>query len=310
MSGALLVASPGGHIDELFEFASRIADIGEDRSWITAATPQTQGLLADQEVHWVPPVASRQFGRALMSSARAVDLVRRLRPDIVISTGAALAVPYLTVARAHRVETHYIESATRLEGPSLSGRLIGRLPGVGLHHQGFRTPVRGWEPVGSVFDAYAPGPLTEREVRRAVLILGTERYPFPRALDLVVQSCRPGIEVLLQTGHTPTFSMSNRCRQWVPGDELMTAVRQADVVITHAGVGSVLSALRAGKHPVVIPRLAALGEHVDDHQLELASLLQERGLASVAAPGDDLSMLLERAVRRTAVSSRLVPISL
>lgn len=305
MGRTLLVASPGGHVDELFDFVPRLRDVGEDRVWVTTATPQTSRLLADEVTEWVPAVASRQPVRAAASLPRALALVRRHRPSLVVSTGAAMAVPYLVAARLHGIETHYIESATRLNGPSITGQLMSRLPGTRLHHQGFRAPVAGWRSVGSVFDTYSPGPLSEvTGIRRVVLILGTERYPFHRALRQVASALPAGVELLRQTGHTPVADAEGPWQPWVPGDELAEAVAQADLVITHAGVGSVLSALRAGQHPVILPRRASLGEHVDDHQLQLAELLADRGLATVASPDDDLAPIMASASRRSTVADR------
>jgi UDP-N-acetylglucosamine transferase subunit ALG13 len=53
----------------------------------------------------------------------------------------------------------------------------------------------------------------------------------------------------------------------------------ADIVVSHAGAGSALSALRAGRMPLIASRRAALGEAGDDHQQELADELMRRGLA-------------------------------
>lgn len=301
MGGALLVASPGGHLDELYELAPRLLDGDGERLWVTAATPHTTCVLAGERTVWVPPVGSRQLGRALVSMPRAVALLRRYRPRLVVSTGAALAAPYLVAARALGVETHYIESATRLDGPSLTGRIVARVPGTRLHHQSFRRPAPRWHHVGSVFDAFLPGPSVDRPVRRAVLILGTERHPLHRALSMVRQAFAPEVEVLVQTGHTPVRIPPAAYRQWIPYDELVGEVERADLVITHAGVGSVLSVLRAGKHPVVIPRRADLGEHVDDHQSELADMLSARGLVTLAPADGNLTPVLAQAARRSTV---------
>ena len=65
----------------------------------------------------------------------------------------------------------------------------------------------------------------------------------------------------------------------VPAEELHKAMREADVVVTHAGTGSALAALEAGKLPILVPRSHAAGEHVDDHQQQTASELSARRLA-------------------------------
>jgi UDP-N-acetylglucosamine transferase subunit ALG13 len=58
-------------------------------------------------------------------------------------------------------------------------------------------------------------------------------------------------------------------------------MREARVVITHAGVGSVIASLTAGKRPIVVPRKSCFGEIVDDHQVVFARRLGERELVDV-----------------------------
>lgn len=298
---ALLVATPGGHIEELFELVPRLDRVADDRVWVTAKTPQTSRLLQGHRTHWVRPVGARQGVRAASTVPGAIAMMLRYRPGIVLSTGAALAVPYLVTARGLGIETHYIESATRLVRPSVTGRLMERTPGVHLHDQGFTEARRGWRTLGSVFDAYAPGPERDIEVRRVVVTVGTERFPFPRALETVAGVLPTDVDALIQTGHTTPSPLLPQARPWVPADEFGKAIERADLVITHAGVGSVLTALRSGRHPVVIPRISSRGEHVDDHQAELARVLGDRGLATVIWPGDDLGPALQAAARRTTV---------
>ncbi len=75
-------------------------------------------------------------------------------------------------------------------------------------------------------------------------------------------------------------------------------MREADVVVAHAGVGTALAALEVGKCPVLVPRRLAHGEHVDDHQTQIAGELSRRGLAlTVDADALTLDHLLEAAGR-------------
>jgi UDP-N-acetylglucosamine transferase subunit ALG13 len=60
------------------------------------------------------------------------------------------------------------------------------------------------------------------------------------------------------------------------------------VVVTHAGIGSLILALTHGKHPIVMPRRHALGESVDDHQVAFANRLQQAGYATVVNTQLDL----------------------
>ena len=89
----------------------------------------------------------------------------------------------------------------------------------------------------------------------------------------------PEVEVLWQTGATDVTEFGIDSVYALPEKELSEAMREADVVVTHAGVGTALAALEVGKCPVMAPRLAAHGEAVDDHQVQIAEQLSERGLA-------------------------------
>ena len=75
----------------------------------------------------------------------------------------------------------------------------------------------------------------------------------------------------------------------LPYDELAETMRAARVVVCHAGVGSILTALTNGKRPVTVPRLARLGEAVDDHQLPFARRLAEAGLVTLVEDPAELA---------------------
>jgi len=80
--------------------------------------------------------------------------------------------------------------------------------------------------------------------------------------------------------------------EFLPFDELVATMASADNVVCHAGVGTIMTALQAGHTPVVIPRLAHHAEHVDDHQLDIATRFAERGLVRCVAFETDLAPLL------------------
>jgi UDP-N-acetylglucosamine transferase subunit ALG13 len=119
--------------------------------------------------------------------------------------------------------------------------------------------------------------------------LGTHEQPFDRALDLVT-ALADREELLIQHGATRARPSLPRIEwlAYLDWEPLTLWMRDAEVVITHAGVGSAVTAIRAGKKPVLVPRLARFGEHVDDHQLQLAKRLAEFGLAVACGPGDRL----------------------
>jgi UDP-N-acetylglucosamine transferase subunit ALG13 len=118
--------------------------------------------------------------------------------------------------------------------------------------------------------------------------VGTNEATFDRLLH-AVEALPEGDEIVVQCGASSVRpSNAARCYEFMPFDDLVDEMRRARVVITHAGIGSIMSALACGKRPVVVPRLARYREAVDDHQLPVALRLEDSGLVTVI---EDLSTL-------------------
>ena len=138
----LLVCSGGGHLKQLWELAPRLR-LDDEVLWVTYDTGLSRSLLANESFQPVPYVASRDLIMSARLTATAERIIRERRVDRVVSTGAALAAPFMAVARAHRITCHYIESAARSEGPSVTGRIVSRLYGVNLYSQYESSAGRG-----------------------------------------------------------------------------------------------------------------------------------------------------------------------
>lgn len=298
----LLVASSGGHLKELHHLRQRLRGISPPFSWVTFDTLQSRSLLAGEEVDFVPFVGGRDPVNVARNFGAARRIFRRRRPRAVLSTGSAVALPYFVLARARRLPCHFVESAARIDGPSLTGRLMTRVPGVDLYAQ-YRGWAGGrWGFSGSVFDSFAgeERPDGPPRLARVVVTLGTYRgYDFSRLLRRLLDVLPPAAEVLWQTGDTDVSGLGIEGHHAIPEAELSAAMREADVVVAHAGVGTALAAFEVGVCPLLVPRRFALGEHVDDHQRQIAAELAERGLAvSVDADEVDPDSLLAAATRR------------
>ncbi|WDZ87038.1 glycosyltransferase [Micromonospora cathayae] len=274
----LLVASTGGHLAELHDLAPRLG-VRDDCVWVTFDSPQSRSLLDGAEVIHVPPATSRDLVGAVRDLVAARRVLRGGRFSRVVSTGASVAASFFLPAARAGLPCHYIESATRTVGPSLTGRLVARLPRTDLYTQYPGWADDRWRYGGSIFDTYTARELpTTRPVSRVVVALGTQKYGFPRLLERLVRIVPGTAEVLWQVGSTRIDRMPADARRQVPFAEMQQAMREADVVVTHAGVGSALTALRAGQRAIYVPRRRRYGEHVDDHQVEMARELDRRDL--------------------------------
>jgi UDP-N-acetylglucosamine--N-acetylmuramyl-(pentapeptide) pyrophosphoryl-undecaprenol N-acetylglucosamine transferase len=277
---ALFVANGGGHLKELLHLSERLPfDVG-DSLWVTFDSPQSRSLLAGKDVayvHYSSPRDGRATALNLLAAAR---ILSKRRFDVAISTGATVAVSFLPLARLHGATCYYIESATRTDGPSLTGRILERVPGIRLFTQDPRWAGGRWAYAGSVFDQFESRSEEPASFDKAVVTVGaSETYGFNRLFETLVGQFPSHTEVLWQTGCSDVGHLGIDAHRQIPARELDAAMKSADVVVAHAGVGSALSALESGRMPILVPREQAHGEHVDDHQFAIAEELAARHLA-------------------------------
>lgn len=117
----LLVGSSGGHLAQLTALTPWSA--AHERHWVCFDTPDAVSILADEQVTWAHHPTTRHVPNLLRNLVLAWRVLRRERPDVVISTGAGVAVPFFVLARLTRVPTVYLEVYDRLDTPTLTGRL-------------------------------------------------------------------------------------------------------------------------------------------------------------------------------------------
>lgn len=300
----LLVANVGGHLTQLHSLAPRLP-IGR-RVWVTTDAAQSRSLLEGEEVHWLDYPQSRDLKTVLSNGVKGLRQLPFRGVESVVSTGANLAVSVFPLYRARGVPCHYIESATRVDAPSTSGRLLSKLPGVRLYTQHEKWADSRWTFHGTVLDGFEVVPTAPKPIRRVVVTLGSsEGYPFRRPLERLCEVLPSDVEVLWQTGPvTESLGLPIDARPSVPNRELQEAIAAADVVIAHAGTGSTITALANGKLPLLLPRLVEHGEHVDGHQIEIATMLASRGLALVRDAGSvtwgDVQQAAAHTVERSA----------
>ena len=118
----MLVCSSGGHLLQMLGLREAWGD--HERVWVTFDKADARSLLRDERVKYAFGPTNRNIPNLLRNVRLAWQLVRHERPRALITTGAGVAVPFAWTARAMRIPVIYVESFTRIEGLSLSGRLI------------------------------------------------------------------------------------------------------------------------------------------------------------------------------------------
>lgn len=109
-----------------------------------------------------------------------------------------------------------------------------------------------------------------------LVTLGTQQQQFNRLLTYI-EKCDIDDEIIVQAGHTKFESNKMKIFDFIDYEEMNGYIDKADLIITHAGTGSIISPLKKGKKVIVCPRKQALGEHVDNHQEEIVDVFFTEG---------------------------------
>jgi UDP-N-acetylglucosamine:LPS N-acetylglucosamine transferase len=120
----LLVCTAGGHLMQLWSL--RQAWAGYGHAWVVGSHGggDVESLLAGERLVLAHSPGARNLKNLALNLLLAKRLIRQMRPRVLLTTGAAVAVPFAWVARAHGVRVVYVESLARTDRPSLSCRLV------------------------------------------------------------------------------------------------------------------------------------------------------------------------------------------
>jgi beta-1,4-N-acetylglucosaminyltransferase len=119
----LLVCSSGGHLQQML--ALKPAWSPYSHLWVTFDKSDARSLLRDEHVVYAYSPTNRSLKNLARNLVLAWRLLGVVRPRVLLTTGAGVAVPFAWLGRLRGVRIVYVESFTRIEGPSLTGRLVG-----------------------------------------------------------------------------------------------------------------------------------------------------------------------------------------
>jgi len=300
----LLAASTGGHLAQLVRMHEQLGAT-PDSVWVTFDTTQSRSLLRGKPVIYVPYVAPRDW-RAVWNARRTIaSQLEGERFDGCVSTGAAIAIAAFLSRPARRVPRMYVESVARVNGPSMTGRIVERTHLAQLRTQHVGWANSRWAFGGSVLSSYESLPSEpSNDKPRLFVTLGTIKpYRFDQLVDAVLATGLADSTTVWQLGTTTRDDLPGAVHNYLDADQFQAAAHEADVVITHAGMGTILLLLDMGKYPVVVPRRQSRNEHVDDHQGQIADLSKSEGIAASLEVDAITADAILRAHRRRIVQS-------
>ena len=130
-----------------------------------------------------------------------------------------------------------------------------------------------------------------------LVMLGTQNNSFHRLLeeiDKLIDIGKIQEEVIVQAGYTKYESKNMKIIDFLPSEELEKLEQQANCIITHGGVGSIIGSIEKGKKVIAVPRLKQYGEHVNDHQLDIVESFDKLGYIIGITDVSELEEALQR----------------
>ena len=131
-----------------------------------------------------------------------------------------------------------------------------------------------------------------------LVTLGTQDKSFERLLKAVQKAIDEGYvkeKVVVQAGYTEFTSKDMEIFDFIPRDKFDELIEECDILITHAGVGSILTGLNNNKKVIAAARLSEYKEHINDHQIQIVEKFDRLGYILPLKDFDKLGELIKEA---------------
>lgn len=127
--------------------------------------------------------------------------------------------------------------------------------------------------------------------------VGSQKFQFNRLLkkvDELIENGKITEEVFGQIGVSDYKPKNYKYKDFMTQEEFNNYLDKADIIITHAGTGVIVNAIKKGKKVLGVPRLAKFGEHVDDHQVQLINEFSEMNLIEICKNIENLEEQIKK----------------
>lgn len=117
-----LVGSSGGHLTHLYMLKPFWQD--KERFWVTFNKEDANSILGGEQVYHCYYPTNRSLKALLINTRLAWKVLRKERPDVIVSSGAAVAVPFFYLGKLFGMKTIYIEVFDRIDKPTMTGKMV------------------------------------------------------------------------------------------------------------------------------------------------------------------------------------------
>ncbi|WP_448215736.1 glycosyltransferase [Endozoicomonas sp. 2B-B] len=292
----LVVASAGGHLTQAMCSTTKCENIVLVSNKVNIKNTRIRKIYRIWDTQYNPFIH-------FVNIFFAAFVIFRERPYAVFSTGGPIVLPFALICKFIKLKFIYLDTLSRVVELSNTGKLIKKYH---LYSRFFTqwentASVNNVEYMGKCFDILGLNRLTNKQVKGSsslpliLVTLGTNDYPFDRLIKLVQDSSYykdSRVRWLIQYGCTKVITEPENglVVSTLTREELEQYVKEASLIISHCGIGSIHMFLTYQKHVIFVPRVRKFSEFSDDHQLQIAKEIN-KGKFKVVFPEDHLPEL-------------------
>lgn len=289
-----LACSIGGHFTQMLELKGVYEKY--EHFFVTNPGTQTVSALANERKYFIPERVKK--GIFLKQLFMSLKILLKEKTDVIITTGSGDTFWICLIGKLLGKKIICIESVSRVTSPSKFGKVAYRFADLFIYQW---EKLRRYYPKGIyggiIFNM--PEPVKEGNTEYTYFVtVGTLPNDFSRLLkkidELIEQNIIDG-KVFAQKGHSKYVPENYEFTDFLNSTEFEDAVKKSEVVITHGGVGSLMTALKFGKKVVAVPRYKRFGEIDDDHQLDITQELERQGKIIAVYEIDNLAEAIRKA---------------
>ena len=116
------VTSSGGHLTHLMQLNDWWKD--KERFWVTFDKPDANSILKNEKKYWCYYPTNRNIKNLIKNTFLAIKILKKERPNLIVSTGAAPAIPFFYLGKLFGAKVVYIEVYDRIDKPTITGKLV------------------------------------------------------------------------------------------------------------------------------------------------------------------------------------------
>ncbi|MEE9116501.1 MAG: PssD/Cps14F family polysaccharide biosynthesis glycosyltransferase [Thermoplasmata archaeon] len=296
-----LISTTGGHLVQILMLKEVYQDL--DHYFVTVKNDFSEKVMESEKSYYITQIL-RDPGKLLVNALEGFRILKKERPDVIITTGAGDVLPTCILGKIMGSKVVFLETFARVRKPSLVGRfLVPFADKVLVQWQSMTEHYKNAIYSGPIYVATERERLPERP--RIFMATGTHTASFHRLVEHVDAMVEKGeIEVSgAQIGHSSYEPKNFPWERFISFDRFLKSLRDSDIVLTHDGASSMGLALSFGKHVIVVPRKKEYGEVEYASKQDLARYLAGEGLVTMVENVEDIGEGISRAMNMGRVKS-------